>query len=1117
MCRKSSSFTTHMVSAILKKVSKEAADLEKKGTFKPGGEDKFDKYQQLNWKSIQKDLKETCPILLQVLQSVVPGGRRPTRLEQVRMITAISVLMFLRRPGQNKLIQELTGIMLWLAGCKTETLVRLNRLGMSTNQKSTSRSVDMIRNAFDGDLKRHKESIERVCGQAKSAADERLLEESQVSSDLCSDMNEGGDQAHGGSNGADCSTAISEAHPSSQDNTQSLPNTDLPHDGSSKATYSTPAIEPHLVHHDYTRTWPDTDHSDDGSSRATCSAPSSADNTPTGNGADLAHGESSGADGSTPIIEPHPTSDDNTPTSPDAEKADMSSNHVGFTMMVGNVDQPAGTKPTSTDPLNLFQCYAAMDRVPCFHLSDVHPSIEDIEAISEEVFLPSKKDVELLRMEYLVTIKRILSSHIPVFKKMKTVDHIPHPHAAETKKKSKIFPFGILQKTGSKVSKMADVLDHLTQYVPKDSSSQPIPLLLFGDQESCERHRDAQDALENEELEWDRLSGLHPAIQEWNKRVLTLQDDFALLYNIRSMRSSGTLSFIKKHFGFITVNEKIPICFDDATSLLRFTTEGYVLAAALHLMGITSVHEAGRDEITTDIAAYFDRICNEVLDLAFHPPYQNLLHEEEDTPVGHPSCDQGEPASSKPSMEDGPSSSTSHYCLCRSVLEEDMIGCDNPACDRGSWFHYSCISLSKSKVPQGVWFCSRSCKKDAARSKKDTARNKEDTARNKKDAARNKEDAARNKEDAARNKEDAARNKEDASRNKKDTARNKKDTARNKEDTARNKEDTARNKEDTARNKEDTARNKKDTARNKKDTARNKKDTARNKEDAARNKKDTARNKKDAARNKKDTARNKEDAARNKEDAARNKKDTARNKKDAARNKKDTARNNNAEKPVQRKCHKFEYTKAVLFHGLGEMVRYDAIREGDGNRILAHWRFDMLRFYANQHLKYLTEGHHLLMDVNGALSPRLAYQLTWNRTVNIQGGSGRNVSMDLEMETLNKDFKKFMKSAVGIQIDHAIHRYNQTVGLKACVAKFFDRKGSGKEDKKSAKSSQDKDTITLAEMLLNEGCLEEVVGRGHAGFERFEFQGEFTQQEKFKERMSMLSWKRLEREMLSQL
>ncbi|XP_071476742.1 uncharacterized protein [Diadema antillarum] len=1035
-----------MVSAISKKVSKEAADLDKKGTFKPGGEDKFDKYQQLNWKSIQKDLKETCPILLQVLQSVVPGGRRPTRLEQVRMITAISVLMFLRRPGQNKLIQELTGIMLWLAGCKTETLVRLNRLGMSTNQKSTSRSVDMIRNAFDGDLKRHKESIERVCGQAKSAADERLLEESHVSSDLCSDMNEGGDQAHGGSNGADCSTAISEAHPSSQDNTQSLPNTDLPHDASSKATYSTPAIEPHLVHHDYTRTWPDTDHSDDGSSRATCSAPSSEpnppseDDTPTVNGVDLAHDESSRADGSTPIIEPHPTSDDNTLTSPDAEKADKSSNHVGFTMMVGNVDQPAGTKPTSTDPLNLFQCYAAMDRVPCFHLSDVHPSIEEIEAISEEVFLPSKEDVELLRMEYLVTIKRILSSHIPVFKKMKTVDHIPHPHAAETKKKSKIFPFGILQKTGSKVSKMADVLDHLTQYVPKDSSSQPIPLLLFGDQESCERHRDAQDALENEESEWDRLSGLHPAVQEWNKRVLTLQDDFALLYNARSMRSSGTLSFIKKHFGFITVNEKIPICFDDATSLLRFTTEGYVLAAALHLMGITSVHEAGRDEITTDVAAYFDRICNEVLDVAFHPPYENLLHEEEDTPVGHPSRDQGEPASSKPSMEDGPSSSTSRYCLCRSVLEEDMIGCDNPSCDRGSWFHYSCISLSKSKVPQGVWFCSRSCKKDAARNKKDAARNKKDTARNK----------------------------------------------------------------------EDTARNKKDTARNKKDTARNKKDTARNKKDAARNKEDTARNKKDAARNKEDTARNKKDTARNKKDAARNKKDTARNKKDAARN-------NNAEKPGQRKCHKFEYTKAVLFHGLGEMVRYDAIREGDGNRILAHWRFDMLRFYANQHLKYLTEGHHLLMDVNGALSPRLAYQLTWNRTVNIQGGSGRNVSMDLEMETLNKDFKKFMKSAVGIQIDHAIHRYNQTVGLKACVAKFFDRKGSGKEDKKSAKSSQHKDTITLAEMLLQEGCLEEVVGRGHAGFERFEFQGEFTQEEKFKERMSMLSWKRLEREMLSQL
>ncbi|KAL3878532.1 hypothetical protein ACJMK2_030872 [Sinanodonta woodiana] len=81
--------------------------------------------------------------------------------------------------------------------------------------------------------------------------------------------------------------------------------------------------------------------------------------------------------------------------------------------------------------------------------------------------------------------------------------------------------------------------------------------------------------------------------------------------------------------------------------------------------------------------------------------------------------------------------------------------------------------------------------------------------------------------------------------------------------------------------------------------------------------------------------------------------------------------------------HIFEYSKALLWRGLGEMARHDAIREGDGDRIISNWRHDMIVF------------DHAL---NGGMSSHLAHQLRWNITV---GKVGHN----LEMESLRKGFR----------------------------------------------------------------------------------------------------------------
>lgn len=102
---------------------------------------------------------------------------------------------------------------------------------------------------------------------------------------------------------------------------------------------------------------------------------------------------------------------------------------------------------------------------------------------------------------------------------------------------------------------------------------------------------------------------------------------------------------------------------------------------------------------------------------------------------------------------------------------------------------------------------------------------------------------------------------------------------------------------------------------------------------------------------------------------------------------------------------KKDYTLRVMWRGLNQKVRRDAIRENDGNRMILHWKLDMLQFFEKHHPKYFLIGQRLLSAINGAVSPRLCHTLIWNRTVNPNGGKGKNIAMDLQMEFFNKEYK----------------------------------------------------------------------------------------------------------------
>ncbi|XP_030837385.1 uncharacterized protein LOC752492 isoform X2 [Strongylocentrotus purpuratus] len=264
---------------------------------------------------------------------------------------------------------------------------------------------------------------------------------------------------------------------------------------------------------------------------------------------------------------------------------DTTTTTFGFTLTFDNVSLWPSRTPFYSGQLNLVRSHAAIDRVSCFNLSDEAPSLKELSNISQDIFIPTTEDNDMLRYEYEVMIERILSKHIPCFKDIDVTEHIPHPYQAETKKKSVMVPLGVLQKDVTNVSDMIDVLTHLHKHVPGHES--PIPVILYGDQPSCERVRDAIGVRSNEDTPWNRLGGLLPSIQESHKCLLFLEDTYKLLFDAKSVKSCGSLSFIKSRYKHTHVTPKVSYCFNYATSMLRFATEAHVVAAACEYMGIS--------------------------------------------------------------------------------------------------------------------------------------------------------------------------------------------------------------------------------------------------------------------------------------------------------------------------------------------------------------------------------------------------------------------------------------------------------------------------------------------------------------------------------------------------
>ena len=150
------------------------------------------------------------------------------------------------------------------------------------------------------------------------------------------------------------------------------------------------------------------------------------------------------------------------------------------------------------------------------------------------------------------------------------------------------------------------------------------------------------------------------------------------------------------------------------------------------------------------------------------------------------------------------------------------------------------------------------------------------------------------------------------------------------------------------------------------------------------------------------------------------------------------------------------YQKALLEYSMLVLNFWDAIAEGDGERILRCWKFFLmyLKHQGGSATKYSLEALYLIFQVYALLSPQAAHRLIWNRGVKIRI-SGVNIPLDLCLEFFNKTMKEALKKLGPSATQRSLDRISHSLGVTTDLMKVFDSslsvfKRSGKHIKKSA-------------------------------------------------------------------
>ena len=182
------------------------------------------------------------------------------------------------------------------------------------------------------------------------------------------------------------------------------------------------------------------------------------------------------------------------------------------------------------------------------------------------------------------------------------------------------------------------------------------------------------------------------------------------------------------------------------------------------------------------------------------------------------------------------------------------------------------------------------------------------------------------------------------------------------------------------------------------------------------------------------------------------------------------------------------YATVVVTLGLLWHNFHDSVREGDGDRIIRNWKFNLLAYEAAQWKNYSIEALNLILQVNHISSPREAAQVKWCQTVNTTNLKGNNIPMDLHLEHLNRRVKTTLRNIGSNVTDKSVKLAAESVGIVNAICHVFERQsGSSKaSSNKHSCPSFDKDFKLILNTLEEYDVFTNRPGRQHHTFKMLE-------------------------------
>ena len=181
--------------------------------------------------------------------------------------------------------------------------------------------------------------------------------------------------------------------------------------------------------------------------------------------------------------------------------------------------------------------------------------------------------------------------------------------------------------------------------------------------------------------------------------------------------------------------------------------------------------------------------------------------------------------------------------------------------------------------------------------------------------------------------------------------------------------------------------------------------------------------------------------------------------------------------------HVAEYGKQLLGLGCFYLEFSDAIREGDGKRVLRCWRYLLPIFLGSGRTNYSCEVLNMLFQHSYSLPPRLSAELLWSRFINVHGRPGKNIPADLHMEHLNRIAKEAIKNLGANKTEKAIARVGRALGTIAPVLRQFDEENAVTAPSGAhQRASTEKDRNAIVGELVHSKIFDTVPGRKHSTF-----------------------------------